>query len=107
MIVVAALAMGAGAAWASDAIWYDGNKLYTVCQYSQSDCFSYALGVMDADYMSRTLQHLEKTYCLPGNATTGRIADIVTNFLRDHPGERQYVASSLVMLAIKPAFPCP
>ncbi len=105
LIAVAVLMAGAGGACA-DGFWYDGNKLYTVCQYSRTECFTYAMGVIDDDYMSRELLHLAKTFCLPSNATSGQIADIVTNFLRDHPGERQYVASSLVMLAIVPAFPC-
>jgi hypothetical protein len=109
LVAVAFLMTGTGCGFAEDysaQTFYDGNKLYTACQYDQTECVAYAIGVLDTEVTIRALLHLAKQYCLPPNATAGQIGDIVAKYLRDYPGKRQYEASSLVMLAVASAFAC-
>jgi hypothetical protein len=42
---------------------------------------------------------------VPSNVEAGQIFDVVKNYLEKHPEKRHQSASSLVMMALKEAFP--
>jgi hypothetical protein len=45
--------------------------------------------------------------CIPApTAEISQLAEVVTNFLRDHPDERHLTAASNVAFALSKAFPC-
>jgi hypothetical protein len=87
-----------------------GNKLLEMCTPVQlPSCYSYIEGVADALQSTFSGQHTQQHafFCLPQGATTKQLADLTINHLRDHPEQRQYVASANVALALANAFPCP
>ena len=65
-------------------------------------CLAYVLGVIDSEDSFRD----NGTVCIPGKSQSNTLTEIVSVFLRDHPELRQYVASDLVVLSLRQAFPC-
>jgi hypothetical protein len=55
--------------------------------------------------MSDALQR-EKHVCMPVEVKVAQAVDVVMNYLRDHPEQRNYNAMSLGEAALAPAFPC-
>lgn len=47
-----------------------------------------------------------KFYCASPDVTTMQEIDVVKNYLRDVPDQRQYAASSVVLSAMYRAYPC-
>jgi hypothetical protein len=86
-------------------LFKDGNSLYEDCRSSdipaQTGCLGFVVGVAD------TASALEFKYlCIPNGVTARQLEDIVTPFLRDHPEDRHWSASGLVLSALAKAFPC-
>lgn len=81
----------------------DGNSLHENCQASDDYkwflCIAYIKGTIDA---SNTFAKLA---CIPPNATAGQLRDIVSKWLRENPEYRSSKAATLVLAAIKEAFP--
>jgi Rap1a immunity proteins len=44
--------------------------------------------------------------CKPKIATLRQVADVVVNYLREHPEKRHFTAVSLALTALTAAFPC-
>jgi hypothetical protein len=105
LLVSVVLFATAGVAKANGA-FYDGNQLYESCRQNRSVCMAYTIGVIDADTMLAELNHRRSIICLPQNAVSGQLADIVYEYLQQHPETRQYTASSEVYTALAKAFPC-
>ena len=79
----------------------DGNRLHG---YANSDdpvqlsiFFGYVTGVVDAHWGA---------LCIPKDASSAQIKDMVKVYLEDHPEERHHTADSIVINAINEAFPC-
>jgi hypothetical protein len=78
----------------------DGNALYSACSSPNKDyCAGYVAAMSDA------LQR-EKYVCMPVEVKLAQAVDVVMNYLRDHPEQRNYNAMSLGQAALAPAFPC-
>ena len=83
----------------------DGNELLSDCEGQARGaedsqwgiCLGYILGAYDA---------LESTTCVPDVVKASQLRDVVKIYLRNHPEERHHQASSLVVAALKQAFPC-
>jgi hypothetical protein len=91
----------------ADAMWVNGNDHWEWCQHTSEKnfkpvsagfCTGYILGVLDA--LNGAIM------CVPQAVTKGQLTDVVKLWLRDNPGQRQYVASDLVITALKEKFPC-
>lgn len=91
----------------------DGNKLYEYAKsYQRLDSSSgstsdlpnasFFLGYITAS--SDTFNNAEQI-CVPPNVSTSQLADVVYQYLRDNPDQRQYTASSNVYVAFTRAFP--
>jgi hypothetical protein len=100
-------------------VYINGNDLYPLCSATPENvpgeqqanastqwgfCRGYVAGVADI------LENREVAgyrACIPAPAVeVGKLADIVTNFLRDHPEQRHSTAASSVAFALSQAFPC-
>jgi len=103
--VVVALTILAGEASAD---FMTGNKLNAFCASSklneQSGCAGYVEGVIDYMEWVRLEQH--KPQCIPMGTQAPQVADVVLDYLRDHPEMRSYAATDLVVLAITKAWNC-
>jgi hypothetical protein len=99
--------------------YISGNDLYPLCSATPENvpgdqqanastqwgfCRGYIAGVADI------LENREVAgyrACMPApTVEIGQLAEVVTNFLRDHPDERQLTAASNVAFALSKAFPC-
>ena len=79
-----------------------GNELYDVClgdSFDRGMCVGYALGVAEA-------AGLAGVACIPPDVTRGQIKDVVVNYLRDHPADRNKSAYGLVTTALQSVWPC-
>ena len=90
--------------WVKDgSFFYDGNKLYELCKENgiPEFCRGYIMGVTDV-VLNQNADHV----CAPEHATVGQITDVVTKYLTDHPELRHKSGWSIVITALKQAFPC-
>lgn len=82
--------------------FYDGNKLLerltSTSAYERGVGLGYVMGVHD------TMQGVN--HCPPKNAQAGQVRDLVENYLTNTPANRHYSGDSLVLQALKIAFPC-
>jgi hypothetical protein len=84
--------------------WKDGNQLFN--ELSDHDptfiapmaALGYVQGVADVYQKSQL--------CIPNNVQAKQAADVVRNYLYANPQLRQYAADSLVLAALKAAWPC-
>jgi Rap1a immunity proteins len=95
----------------------DGNKLYARCtgkedvmggKLGELYCFGYVRGIADAIVIATaTGANLGKyTACIPTEAQSGQLLDIVKNYLAAHPETRHFGAAYLTMIAFTEGFPC-
>lgn len=69
-------------------------------------CAGYLSGFTDAKYVEG-FGRGEQLYCLPDGTDNGRIAVVVTAYLREKPERLRETARTGVAFALKKAFPCP
>jgi hypothetical protein len=78
--------------------FWDGNDLYKYCgsenMPDKTVCTAYVVGAVDVFVASRKL-------CFPKNFIIKEAADIVINYLRDHPEGRHYAAVSEIAMALR------
>jgi hypothetical protein len=107
----------------ANAAFFSGNELYAICTSvsERAECIGYVEGVLDvADfegifyhgrYNLHSFEggppHYVDEWCQPWGVTSQQAVDVVTMFLRDNPQIRHNRASTLVVQAMKKAFPCP
>jgi len=89
------------------AFFYDGNQLNNVCSdegSSRAMCMAYVTGIVDATEYDRFVR--DRTQCIRAGVSNEQLRDVVKNYLRDHPADRDRNATVIVRLAIQQAF-CP
>jgi hypothetical protein len=91
-------------AFAGGFYFQTGNSLYEICRASDAACMPYIVGVADSVEMNLVY---DGVICLPAGATQGQIADVATQFMRDHPEDRALSAAAIVTRSLVLAFPCP
>jgi hypothetical protein len=97
----------------------DGNGLHKLCEESPDAAWAYVLGKVDAIlteqyYRSPITPPAEwgidepkpPTLCLPENATSKQLRDVVCLYLAKHPEERHLKGGTLVSRALTGVFPC-
>jgi len=102
------LMLWAAPAWG--AVYFSGNDLQTDCQkdspISQGLCLGYILAASDTfDLYDEQFPKFKN--CTPKSVTAGQLIGVVKNWLADNPQHRHHSAPSLVLKAIKEAWPCP
>jgi hypothetical protein len=79
--------------------FYTGNDLYLQCTAKGAACFAYVEGIADA------LAH-DGNVCIPPQLTGNKVADVIMDFLGDHPELRPASGASIGVIALQRAFPC-
>lgn len=99
----------------ADTAGLSGNDLWTYCDAPSTAapgkmdgngalCDGYIAGALS---MLRLMRNGEsKFYCAPPDVPVPQEIDVVKSFLRDAPDQRQFAASSLVLVAMNRAYPC-
>ena len=90
-----------------------GNELYRACTTGSRDCAGYVAGVLDAAAYFRVfsvMRHGQASdavqACVPDPVPVVQVVDVVTDYLRTHPRERNSGAASLVLDAAREVWPC-
>ena len=115
--------------------YFNGIRLHAACQQNKTMVMAYLAGMADRsddgfwattefrlalrfrpglpeDQRKDLLNGLDAVterlqgFCAPKNVTLGQIGDVVCNFLRDNPKERQESGSRLFSQAMKQTWPC-
>ena len=82
------------------AAFSDGNELHEACSREEpfkSFCAGYIIGVFDS---------FEGEHCAPAGVTIIQVHDVVKKYVDGHPEVRHLDATSLVLTALRRAFPC-
>jgi hypothetical protein len=84
------------------------DKLLTLCtDESNIGCLGYLVGFMDGIEVQSSIRQSPKIYCSPEDGiSTEQVRRIVIKFMKEHPKELHGSARTLVLLALKDAFPC-
>lgn len=73
-------------------------------------CLAFITGVLDADLFNDVDGSGQPThkhhYCVPDDATGTQFAKVVVKYGKDHPEELNDPAVSLIIMAMRWAFPC-
>ena len=100
LTIVAALMLWAGGAEGAGT----GNDLLRTCE-SKSICMGYVNGVIEGYIVGRRVTFGD--ICIPDEADWGQITDVSIKFLNEHPEHRHLFAVTLVLMAVRDAWPCP
>jgi Rap1a immunity proteins len=85
-------------------IWQSGNQLLELCTSTNiGQCAGYVEGISD---MANLSQAGKKAICMPPGTTPRQLGDVVIEYLRSNPENRQNSAASLVYIALALGFPC-
>lgn len=106
MKLFAAVVLFTLSAGATRADFYDGNELYEMCASRKEAVTLYVIGVYDGYATTSEAYSKQRQSCLSGNVRGSQLGDVTCNYLRDHPEQRQYTASSTALAALISAFPC-
>jgi hypothetical protein len=94
----------------ADPFWLNGNDLWEKCRSNPYGdfCVSYIMGVADQMIVSNARKNGVVGFhaCFRTTTTRGQIADVVTQWLQNHPAVREAIAADLVGAALEEAFPC-
>lgn len=86
-----------------------GNDLQQICTndsgVGRNTCSAYIIGVVDTVSTVEALKQITLV-CFPEGATNKQHIDIAKRYLEQHPEERHYSASFLVLLSWALAYPC-
>jgi hypothetical protein len=88
-------------------IFLTGSELYDHCQRASSlVCVSYVMGIADTIASQANLGAIPRQFCMDENVTGRQVTDVVVRYLTDHPDSRHNSAASIVVPALREAFPC-
>ncbi len=79
--------------------FYTGNDLNAQCTAKNAACFAYVEGM--ADVLTQ-----DGNVCIPPQLTGNKVADVIMDFLGDHPELRPANAASIGSIALQRVFPC-
>ena len=91
----------------------DGNFLYRYCETDRSDaayyqrnayCIGYIIGAIDQMALSQEINGLPQ--CVPSNADSAQLRDVVVSYIQRNPRDRHVSAAALVSLAMLEAYGC-
>ena len=103
--ILVVLFAGTASAWEAES----GNVLYELLAsnspYSRFVGEGYILGVIDTTHSLNRVWHLPVQWTLTPKVTKRKIFDAVTQYLEEHPEERNKTAYDLVNNALRKSFP--
>ena len=92
-----------------------GNQLFDSCTAKegstlyfqrQARCNAYIIGVYETTIFFAQYNDVGKMICVPDGVTAGQLVDVVTNYMSQHPENRHYVASNIVLISLGVTFRC-
>ena len=87
----------------SSKVFITGHDLLDYCQQSSNFCFGFVTAVVD----DTSLTYGEKTgYCLPAAINAEALQEAVIRYMETHEQVLQFPGASVVVLALKYAYPC-
>jgi hypothetical protein len=96
-VVCVGLVGGAGNAGGTSG--NSGNDLWEWCVRDPDGfCFGYIVGAIDQDSTS---------LCIPKGAAFVQTRDVVVAYLKNNPENRHFHATTVLLLALREAWPCP
>ena len=86
--------------------FFSGTQFYDLCQKDRASCILFVEATVDS--ANSTLDALERSRpaCYPSGTRASELTDVAVQYFRSHPDERQYIASSTIMLSLIKAYPC-
>jgi len=93
----------------------DGNALLERCEAYLSDtgsaakgnvCFGYVTGVVDVHNVFVSNNEMNPFWCAPDGINSSQLVRIVTKYLQEIPEALHFSASSIIIFALRDAFPC-
>jgi hypothetical protein len=76
--------------------------LAAICAESRATCLAYVVGAADGFSSGANVQ----IFCIPVNMTNDQLATIALRYVRVHPELDHANAASVVVVALREAFPC-
>jgi hypothetical protein len=108
-VTVAALCL-VGAAPVNAQSMRTGNDMLRTCTSTSGvdavTCLSFIQGVVDTSMIGPSMYGQEIYFCVPSGSTIGQYNDVIIAYLRNHPERRHYASASLIIEAMRQAFPC-
>ena len=98
LLLFAALAVTSSYASATGA-FKSGNDIFEMCQRRAGGCTYYLLGVIDGSTYAEDFYVGSEKFCLY-NVNGEQITDLFNKYLVEHPEERHFSASSLLIGAL-------
>ena len=92
---------------AADALYSQGGYMTGQRLYEQGigpQFSGYVIGIHDADQGAASRGTTD--YCVPDVIRSSQLVDIVYNYLKDHPGNRDNNAAYLVRQSFRDLWPC-
>lgn len=88
---------------------YTGNGLYRVCSeespgFQSGLCHGFIAGVIARSSLAERIVPKSGLICDVSRAENGQIRDVIVAYLRDHPADRHYASSQLIVQALQAAF---
>ncbi len=109
-VIVAALLLASGgtAQAQKGGYFWTGNNLLRVCNASLEVCLAYVAGVVDAAAAANALTGSFAGFkiCIRGAVSVNQAKDVILNYLRAHPEQRDANAASIAAYALQRAFHC-
>jgi len=69
-------------------------------------CYGFVIGIQSAHQNFIVSGEMSPLWCSPHNVGTSQLIRVVTKYLQEHPEDLHFWASSMVLNALKLAFPC-
>jgi hypothetical protein len=92
--------------------FYNGSELLEYCEYYLNEtnaslanaCYGYVAGHHDTEkFLSFEAINY---YCVPQGTGSKELIEVAVKYLKDHPRDLHYAASSLLFIAFTQAYPC-
>jgi len=104
---------------------FDGNELLSNCktvlatppkdtsweelctrEYCSGYCYGFIFGVVSTSLLNRTKFNTSPDFCISKEVTMGQFVRVVAKYLENHPEGLHHPGATLVLKALKEAFPC-
>ena len=81
--------------------------LDAICRENQAACLLYVMGAIDGVVAATIVGSGRNPLCIPGQVTNQQISHAAVRHIRAHPEEANSNAATVVIVALREAYPCP
>src|SRR3954468_20519847 len=83
-----------------------GRVLSGLCDANRDACLAYVVGAVDAYIATLWVSGTRLPFCIPAGVTNEQLTQVSLRYLRIHPERIDANAATLVVLALRDAYPC-